>query len=152
MTKENAMDEQHAAGLRLRSQVMGADFVARAFADTDRFAQDFQNLVTRNAWGAVWDRGALELRTRSLVTLGMLIALGRSHEIKGHVRGALNNGATRAEIQEVLIHSTVYCGFPLAVEAFRSIKEVFDGLPERPSADQAGPSPRGQPTDAATDG
>ena len=123
------MDEQEAKGLRMRTEVMGADFVARAFADADPFAQEFQALVTRNAWGAVWDRGTLELKTRSLITLGMLIALGRTHEIKGHVRGALNNGATRAEISEVLFHSTVYCGFPLAVDAFRSIKEVFDAVP-----------------------
>ncbi len=123
------MDEQHSKGLGLRTQVMGQAFVDRAFADPDPFAQEFQHLVTRNAWGAVWDRGTLELKTRSLVTLGMLIALGRNQEIKGHVRGALNNGATRAEIQEVLFHSTVYCGFPLAVDAFRSIKEVFDSLP-----------------------
>ena len=123
------MDEQQRKGLQMRTQVMGADFVQRAYQPTDDFTQDFQDLVTRNAWGAVWDRGTLELRTRSLVTLGMLIALGRTHEIKGHVRGALNNGASRAEIREVLFQSTVYCGFPLAVDAFRSIKEVFDSLP-----------------------
>lgn len=128
------MDEQHAAGLRLRTQVMGEDFVRRAYADTDPFTQEFQDLVTRNAWGAVWDRGDLDLRSRSLVTLAMLIALGRSQEIKGHVRGALNNGATRAEIQAVLCHSTVYCGFPLAIDAFRSIKEVFDSLPTAPES------------------
>jgi 4-carboxymuconolactone decarboxylase len=123
------MDEQHAKGLQMRTQVMGEDFVKRAYADPDPFSQAFQDLVSRNAWGAVWDRGTLELRTRSLLTLGMLIALGRSQEIKGHVRGALNNGASREEIQEVLFHATVYCGFPLAVDAFRSIKEVFDALP-----------------------
>ena len=123
------MDQQHEQGLRMRTQVMGEDFVQRAYAPADDFTRAFQDLVTRNAWGAVWERGTLELRTRSLVTLGMLIALGRSHEIKGHVRGALNNGASRTEIQEVLFHSTVYCGFPLAVDAFRSIKEVFDSLP-----------------------
>jgi len=132
------MDEQFETGLRMRSQVMGEEFVTRAYADQDPFAQAFQDLVTRNAWGAVWARGGLELRTRSLVTLGMLIALGRSQEIKGHVRGALNNGATRAEIEEVLFHSSVYCGFPLAVDAFRSIREVFAAMPaELPGA----PSP-----------
>lgn len=123
------MDEQHARGLALRKQVMGEDFVERAYAHADEFALAFQDLVSRNAWGAVWDRGTLDLRTRSLLTLGMLIALGRNHEIKGHVRGALNNGASRDEIREVLFHSTVYCGFPLAVDAFRSIQEVFDSLP-----------------------
>jgi 4-carboxymuconolactone decarboxylase len=135
------MDEQLQSGLRLRSQVMGEDFVARAYVDEDPFSRAFQDLVTRNAWGAVWNRGTLELRTRSLLTLGMLIALGRAHEIKGHVRGALNNGATRDEIQEVLFHSTVYCGFPLAVDAFRSIKEVFDSLPAGASPAADAPSP-----------
>jgi 4-carboxymuconolactone decarboxylase len=76
----------------------------------------------------VWAREGLELKTRSLVTLGMLIALGRTQEIKGHVRGALNNGASPQEIEEVLLHSTVYCGFPLALDAYRSIKEVLDAV------------------------
>ena len=123
------MDKQHQSGLELRTTVMGAEFVERAYAGADAFSREFQDLVTRNAWGAVWPREGLDLRTRSLVTLGMLIALGRTQEIKGHVRGALNNGANRREIREVLYHSSVYCGFPLAVDAFRSIKEVFDSLP-----------------------
>ena len=130
------MDDQHRSGLEMRTAVMGAAFVERAYADADPFAREFQDLVTRNAWGAVWSRDGLDLRTRSLVTLGMLIALGRSQEIKGHVRGALNNGASRGEIREVLFHSSVYCGFPLAVDAFRSIKEVFDTLP--PEASEPG--------------
>lgn len=132
------MDEQQARGLRMRTQVMGEDFVKRAYADPDPFSQAFQDLVTRNAWGAVWDRGVLDLRTRSLATLAMLIALGRSHEIKGHVRGALNNGASRDEIRELLFHASVYCGFPLAVDAFRSIKEVFDSLPDDGAAAPGG--------------
>ena len=128
------MDQQHQSGLAQRTAVMGDAFVERAYANADDFTREFQDLVTRNAWGAVWPREGLDLRTRSLVTLGMLIALGRSQEIKGHVRGALNNGASRREIQEVLYHSTVYCGFPLAVDAFRSVKEVFDSLPAEPPA------------------
>lgn len=122
------MDEQHARGQTLRTQVMGQSFVESALSDPSPFAQAFQQFVSRNAWGAVWDRPGLDLRTRSLITLAMLIALGRTQEIKGHVRGALNNGASRDEIQEVLFHSTVYCGFPLAVDAFRSIQEVFKSL------------------------
>ncbi|MDE3010931.1 MAG: carboxymuconolactone decarboxylase family protein [Pseudomonadota bacterium] len=134
------MDEQHARGLALRKQVMGEDFVERAYDNADEFALAFQDLVSRNAWGAVWDRGILDLRTRSLLTLGMLIALGRTHEIKGHVRGALNNGASRADIREVLFHSTVYCGFPLAVDAYRSIREVFDSLPPAEAEAAADPA------------
>lgn len=120
------MDDQKSTGLKMRTQVMGQSFVDRAYSDPDPFQQRFQDWVSRNAWGAVWGREDLDLKTRSLVTLAMLIALGRSQEIKGHVRGALNNGATPPEIEGVLLHSTVYCGFPLALEAFRSIKEVFD--------------------------
>ena len=85
-----------------------------------------QEYITRNAWGDVWQRPGLDLKTRSLITVAMLTALGKQHELKGHVRGALNNGATEAEIQEVLLHASIYCGVPTAVEAFRSAAEVVD--------------------------
>ena len=86
-----------------------------------------QHYITKNAWGDVWQREGLDLKTRSLVTVAMLIALGKQHELKGHVRGALNNGASVAEIQEVLLHASIYCGVPAAVEAYRSAAEVVDG-------------------------
>ncbi|MEN9377717.1 MAG: hypothetical protein RL710_2874, partial [Pseudomonadota bacterium] len=82
--------------------------------------------ITRNAWGEVWQRDGLDLKTRSLITVAMLTALGKQNELKGHVRGALNNGATVAEIQEVLLHASIYCGVPTAVEAFRSAAEVVE--------------------------
>ena len=117
-------DAQYDAGLATRKQVMGEDFVARALGNATAFTQPIQDYITRNAWGDVWQRDGLDLKTRSLITVAMLTALGKQHELKGHVRGALNNGATVEEIQEVLLHATVYCGVPSAVEAFRSAAEV----------------------------
>ena len=123
-----SMDSQFEAGQAMRKQVMGEQFVDAAFANADEFTRPLQEYITRNAWGTVWGRDGLDLKTRSLVTLAMLTALGRTHELKGHVRGALTNGATVREIQEVLLHSTVYCGVPLAVDAFRSAHEAIKGM------------------------
>ncbi len=119
-------DAQFEAGLAQRTAVMGEAFVAKAFDGMTPFSEPLQEYVTRNAWGTVWQRDGLDLKTRSLVTVAMLTALGKQNELKGHIRGALNNGATVAEIQEVLLHATVYCGFPTAVEAFRSAAEVVE--------------------------
>jgi 4-carboxymuconolactone decarboxylase len=119
------MDQQFEDGLRMRKQVMGEEFVDKAFAGADDFTMPLQEFVTRNAWGTVWCRDGLELKTRSLITVAMLTALGRAHELKGHLRGALNNGATPEEIREVLLHAAVYCGAPLAVDAFRTAQEVM---------------------------
>ncbi len=113
-------------GLATRKQVMGEDFVADAFANATDFTRPMQEHITAKAWGDVWQREGLDLKTRSLVTVAMLIALGKQHELKGHVRGALNNGASVSEIQEVLLHAAVYCGVPTAVDAFRSAAEVID--------------------------
>ena len=114
-------------GLAMRKQVMGEDFVARAFSGLTDFTAPLQQYITRNAWGDVWQRPGLDLKTRSLVTVAMHTALGKQHELRGHVRGALNNGATPQEIQEVLLHASIYCGLPAAVEAFRTAAEVVDG-------------------------
>lgn len=119
------MDQQFEDGLKMRKQVMGEEFVEKAFAGADDFTMPLQEFVTRNAWGTVWCRDGLDLKTRSLITVSMLTALGRSQELKGHLRGALNNGATPEEIREVLIHAAVYCGAPLAIEAFRVAQEVM---------------------------
>lgn len=119
------MDQQFEDGLRMRKQVMGEDFVEKAFANADEFTMPLQEFVTRNAWGTVWCRDGIDLKTRSLITISMLTALGRAHELKGHLRGALNNGATPEEIREVLLHAAVYCGAPLAVDAFRTAQEVM---------------------------
>jgi 4-carboxymuconolactone decarboxylase len=119
-------DKDFDQGLAQRKKVMGEDFVARAFGGATEFTLPIQQYITRNAWGDVWQRPGLDLKTRSLVTVAMLTALGKQNELKGHVRGALNNGATLEEIQEVLLHASIYCGLPAAVEAFRSAAEVVD--------------------------
>ena len=120
------MDSQFEKGLATRKQVMGEDFVARAFAGVTDFTRPMQEHITAKAWGDVWQRPGLDLKIRSLITVAMLTALGKQHELKGHVRGALNNGVTPEELQEVLLHAAVYCGVPSAVEAFRSAAEVID--------------------------
>lgn len=122
-------DPDFKAGLKTRRQVMGDDFVDRALGGATPFTEPMQHYITRNAWGDVWQRPGLDLKTRSLITMSMLIALGRQHELKGHVRGALNNGVTPEQIQEVLLHASIYCGVPCAVEAFRSAAEVVDAPP-----------------------
>jgi 4-carboxymuconolactone decarboxylase len=120
-------DPEFERGLAMRKQVMGEAFVANAFANMTSFTEPIQQHITRKAWGDVWQRGTLDLKTRSLITVTMLAALGKQHELKGHVRGALNNGATPAELQEVLLQVAVYCGVPTAVEAFRTAASVVDG-------------------------
>lgn len=119
-------DAQFDAGLATRTQVMGSAFVTKAFAGADDFTMVMQEFISRNAWGTVWQRDELDLKTRSLLTVAMLTALGRQQELKGHVRGALNNGATPEELRELFLHATVYCGFPLAIDGFRSACEVIN--------------------------
>ena len=119
------MDQQFEDGLHIRKQVMGEAFVEKAFSNLDAFTAPLQEFITRNAWGTTWCRDGLDLKTRSLLTISMLTAQGRAHELRGHVRGAVNNGASMQEIQEVLLHASVYCGMPLAVDAFRSAHEVL---------------------------
>lgn len=119
------MTDAYIEGLEVRRQVMGDEFVDKAFANATEFTRPLQDFITENAWGSVWCRGGIDLKTRSLITIAMLTALGRQHELRGHVRGALNNGASAAEIQEVLLHATVYCGVPLAADAFRTAEPIL---------------------------
>ena len=122
-------DPAFQAGLTTRREVLGDDYVERALAGATEFTWPLQEHVTRNCWGNVWQRPGLDKRTRSLITVAILTALGKQHELKGHVRGALNNGATKEDLQEVLLHASIYCGVPAAVEAFRSAAEVVDAPP-----------------------
>ncbi|MCG2654540.1 MAG: 4-carboxymuconolactone decarboxylase [Hydrogenophaga sp.] len=124
--EHSMQDEQYNKGLATRREVMGDAFVDRALAGTTPFTQPIQDHISRAAWGDVWQRPGLDRKTRSLVTVAMLTALGKQHELKGHVRGALNNGATVQEIQEVLLHAAIYCGIPTSVEAFRTAAEVVE--------------------------
>jgi 4-carboxymuconolactone decarboxylase len=118
-------DERFERGLEVRREVMGDAFVERALSQIDEFTGDFQQLVTSVAWGDIWTRPGLERKTRSLINLGMLVALNRGQEFRGHVRGAIRNGATEDEIKEVLLQAAVYCGMPAGVEAFRIAREVL---------------------------
>jgi 4-carboxymuconolactone decarboxylase len=112
-------------GLAMRRDVLGADYVERAFETADDFNRPFQELLTEYCWGAVWTRDGLSRKARSLLNLGMLSALNRSHELRLHIRGALTNGVTRDEMREVFMQVAIYCGVPAAVESFRCAREVF---------------------------
>ena len=113
-------------GVEMRRQVMGDAFVDRALGNATEFSQPLQDFVNEHAWGSVWNRPGLELKTRSLITLAALTALKCPQELKGHVRGALNNGCTVEEIREALLHCAVYAGVPAAIDAFRAAQEVID--------------------------
>ena len=112
-------------GLEVRREVLGAEHVDRSLEQASEFARPMQELVTEYCWGAVWSRPGVDRKTRSLVNLAMLTALNRPHELKLHVRGALNNGASVREIQEVLLQAAIYCGVPAAMDAFRTAEQVL---------------------------
>jgi 4-carboxymuconolactone decarboxylase len=121
------MDEyqRHEIGMKKRREVLGDTHVDRAQANLTPFNESFQDLLTRYAWGEVWTRPGLSPQTRSLITLAMLIALNRPEELKLHIRAAGNNGVSREEIRELLLHSAIYCGVPAANSAFQLAAEVF---------------------------
>ena len=112
-------------GLALRKQVLGADYVEKSMASADDFSRPMQELSTEYCWGYVWTRPGLELRERSLINLSMISALNRPHELKLHVKAALNNGLTREEIREVLLQVAVYCGVPAGIDSTRIAREAF---------------------------
>jgi 4-carboxymuconolactone decarboxylase len=112
-------------GLAKRRKVMGDAFVDRALAQADELTMPMQDFVTRVAWDEIWNREALSDRDRSLINLGMIAALNRPHEFKGHVRGALNNGVSPEEIRDVCMQIAVYCGFPAGLDSLRNAMEVI---------------------------
>ncbi|SFW77840.1 MULTISPECIES: carboxymuconolactone decarboxylase family protein [Pseudomonas] len=120
------MTDTPKTGLDMRRQVMGDAFVDRALGNATEFTQPLQDFVNEHAWGSVWQREGLPLKTRSLITLAALTALKCPQELKGHVRGALNNGCTVEEIREALLHCAVYAGVPAAIDAFRAAQEVIE--------------------------
>ena len=120
--------EMFEKGLKIRREVLGAEFVDKAIASADDFNRPLQEIVTQYCWGEIWGRPGLDRRTRSIINLAMLSALNRPHEIKMHVKGALNNGLTKDDIREVLLQVAIYCGVPAAVDSFRTAKEVFTEL------------------------
>jgi 4-carboxymuconolactone decarboxylase len=118
--------DKYEAGMAVRREVLGDEYVDKALASATEFTKPLQDLVTENCWGETWARGVIPKKTRSLVTIATLVALRASTELKAHVLGALRNGCTVEEIQDVLLHATVYCGVPAGVEAFRAAKDVID--------------------------
>jgi len=115
-------------GLGIRRAVLGSEYVDKSIAAADDFTRPLQEIVTQYCWGEVWGRPGLDRKTRSFLNLAMLSALNRPHEVKLHVRGALNNGVTKEEIREVFLQVAIYCGVPAAMDSFRIAREVFQEM------------------------
>ncbi|MBY0296001.1 MAG: carboxymuconolactone decarboxylase family protein [Methylobacterium sp.] len=120
-----AESEQFEKGLEVRRAVLGPDYVDGSLARADEFMMAFQRITTEWCWGYAWTREGLDRRTRSMLNLAMLTALGRPAELKLHVKGALTNGVSVDEIREILLHATVYCGIPAGLDAFKAAHEVL---------------------------
>ena len=120
--------ETYEKGLGIRRQVLGADYVDKAISTADDFNRPLQELVTQYCWGEIWGRPGLDRKTRSMLNLAMISALNRPHEIKAHVKGAINNGLTKDDIKEVFLQVAIYCGVPAAVDSFRLAREVFQEM------------------------
>jgi len=123
--------KRYQQGMKIRRTVLGDEHVNRAIAATTEFDRDFQDFITRNAWGEIWTRPGLPRHTRSLLTLAMMVALNRGDEFRLHVKGAFNNGVTRDQIKEVLLQSAIYCGVPAANSAFHIAADVFKEMDDK---------------------
>jgi 4-carboxymuconolactone decarboxylase/3-oxoadipate enol-lactonase/4-carboxymuconolactone decarboxylase len=132
------MSESYDGGMRVRREVLGDNHVDRAKERTTEFTADFQDFITRYAWGEIWARPGLDRKTRSCITLTALVALGHLEELKLHVRAALRNGLTQDEIKEVLLQSAVYCGVPAANAAFAAAQSVLADVDAGSHAAQRG--------------
>ncbi|MCP9952639.1 MULTISPECIES: 4-carboxymuconolactone decarboxylase [Actinomadura] len=124
----NSQESRYERGMRARREVLGAEHVDRAMSTASDFGRPIQELLTEYCWGEIWTRPGLERRTRSMLNIVMLTALGRNHELGVHVRGAVNNGVTDDEIRECLLQAMIYCGAPAALEAFRVAERVLTEL------------------------
>ncbi|MCE0765796.1 carboxymuconolactone decarboxylase family protein [Pseudonocardia kujensis] len=125
MSVTESTDDLYERGLGIRREVLGSAHVDRSLGNVTEFGRPIQELVTRYCWGEIWDRPGVERKTRSLLNLAILTALNRMHELGVHVRGAINNGCTPEEIQEVLLQTAIYCGVPAALESFRVAERVL---------------------------
>jgi 4-carboxymuconolactone decarboxylase len=117
--------ERHNKGMKVRKQVLGKAHVERAEAGKNKFNAPFQDLITRYAWGEIWTRPGLPRKTRSMITIAMMVALSRTDELRLHLRAAANTGVSREELQEVLLQTAIYCGIPAANHAFQIAEEIF---------------------------
>ncbi|EJM55015.1 MULTISPECIES: carboxymuconolactone decarboxylase family protein [unclassified Pseudomonas] len=122
------LSERFHEGLKTRREVLGGAYVDSSIAKATDFNWPVQELVTEYCWDAIWNRPGLDRRTRSFLNLGMISALNRPHELKLHVRGAINNGLSKEEIREVLLQVAIYCGVPASIDGFRLAQEVFDDM------------------------
>jgi 4-carboxymuconolactone decarboxylase len=127
-------DDRAKAGLKKRREVLGDAHVDRALGARNDFNAEFQDLMTRDAWGEIWTRPGLDERTRRLIVLATMIALGRDDEFKMHLRAALEHGVSKADVKEVLLQSGIYCGLPAANGAFHRAEEVFASIHEAPES------------------
>jgi 4-carboxymuconolactone decarboxylase len=123
--EKETIGELFERGLELRREVLGAEYVDNSLKNTNDFMMAFQHITTEWCWGYAWGRPTLDKKTRSIMNLAMLTALGKAPEVKLHVRGAINNGLTVDEIKEVLLHATVYCGIPAGLDSFKAANEVL---------------------------
>ncbi|OAT32915.1 4-carboxymuconolactone decarboxylase [Buttiauxella brennerae ATCC 51605] len=122
-------DEEHyQQGMDVRRAVLGDSHVDRTLSQLTPLNEEFQNFITRYAWGDIWTRPGLERHTRSMITIAMLIALNREAELKMHLRAAFNNGVTRDELKELIMHSALYCGLPAANATMHLAQQVFDEM------------------------
>jgi 4-carboxymuconolactone decarboxylase len=125
MSDQKPYSEKFERGLQTRRSVLGATYVDKALGAADEFNWPMQQLATEYCWDEIWNRPGLDRRSRSLLNLGMLAALNRPHELKAHIRGALNNGLTKSELREVFLQIAIYCGVPAGIDSFRIAKELF---------------------------
>jgi 4-carboxymuconolactone decarboxylase len=125
MPDQTTRQDLYDLGLSIRREVLGAEYVDNSIKNATDFTRPFQELVTEYCWGGIWGRPGLDRKTRSMINLAMLTALGRTHEVELHVRGALNNGLTQQDIIEVLLQTAIYCGVPAALDSFRAANKII---------------------------
>lgn len=118
-------EQRYQQGLKVRTEVLGEKHVGRSLENLNDFNQDFQNFISRFAWGEVWSREGLSRHTRSLVTIAILLALGREDELRMHLRACFNNGVTKNELKELILHSSLYAGLPAANAAMHLAEDIF---------------------------
>ena len=128
MASDRKRSEKFEKGLKTRREVLGGEYVDRSVDAATDFNWPMQQLVTEYCWDEIWNRPGLDRRSRSILNMGMIAALNRPHELKLHVRGALNNGLSREEIREILLQIAIYCGVPAAIDSFRVAQSVFDEI------------------------
>lgn len=127
------MSRKFEEGLKIRKEVLGETYVNESFENATPFDRPFQEFITESAWGGVWNRGPLDRKTKSIITLSVLIALKSDAEIALHTKGAIQNGVSSEELLAILIHSSVYAGVPASISAMRTVKKVLSDMGELPS-------------------